>query len=97
MFPDPLNGLISFAHFQKSSHANDISIAGLVHQVSDHIVGFSVYVLFAGTVKMELRQLLCSVPDDQKIAGSRHVMVVHADRVTVVHDIFERFAPRFEA
>jgi putative ABC transport system permease protein len=89
MFPDPLNGLIRLAHFQKNCHANDISIAGLVHQVSNHIVGFSVYVLFAGTVKVELRQLVRSVPDDQKIPGSRRVMVVHADRVTVVHDILE--------
>ena len=62
MFPDPLNGLIRFARFQKNCHANDISIAGLVHQMSDHIVGFSVYVLFAGTVKVELRQLVRSVP-----------------------------------
>ena len=55
------------------------------------------YVLFAGAVKVELRKLVSSVPDDQKTPGFRRVMVVHADRVTVVHDIFERSAPPFEA
>src|ERR1700739_288616 len=96
MIPDLLNGRIRSARFQKNCHTNYLRVAGLVHQVRNHIVWFSVNVLLTGMMEVKLRKLVGLVSDDQKVPGSRGVMVIHANRVSVVHQIFKRTTSGFE-
>ena len=90
MFPNPSNGRVRSPWLEKNCDSNDLPVAGLIHQVRHHIEALTVNVLFARTMKVELRKLVALVSHNQEASGSRRVVVVHADRVSVVNQIFER-------
>ena len=50
-----LDGRVRFAGLEKNCDSGNLAVAGTVHQVGNHVVGPAVDVLFAGTVKVELR------------------------------------------
>ena len=71
MLPNLLNGGVGAARLQKNCDSGDFPVAGFVHQMDHHIVWLTVNVLFAGTVKVELRQLVALVSHNQKVPASR--------------------------
>ena len=84
MFPNLLNGGVRPACFQENCDSGNFPVAGFVHQVDHHIVWLTLKVLFAGTVKVELRELVALASRNQKTSAFRGVAVVHSDRVAVV-------------
>lgn len=85
ILPKLLNDGIRVTRLQKNCDGGNFSVATCVHQVSHHLVRLTVNLLFAGTVKVELRQLKALGSDDQKIPIARPV--VQPDRsVSVVDD-----------
>jgi hypothetical protein len=95
MFPKLLNGGVRAATLEKNCHRGHFPVAGRMHQVNDHIVGLAVDVLLAGTVKVELRQLVALIAHNQEIAISRRVIDSHR-RMAVV-DNSQRTAFVFES
>src|SRR5271155_4389140 len=89
MIPNLLDGGVRPARLKKNCDPGHFPVAVLMHQVDFHIVWLSVNVLFAGTVKVELRELVTLFSNNQKVSTSRGVVIVHSDRVAVVNYIFE--------
>ena len=85
MFPKLLNCGVRASRLQKNRDPNNPPVAGLVHKMCHHIVRLAVNVLLAGTVKVELRQLVALVADNHKVSASRGVVVVHSNGVAVVN------------
>ena len=76
---------VVLACLQQNRDSGDFPVAGLVHSVNHHIVWLTLNVLFAGTVKVELRQLVPPASRNQKVSAVQSVLVVHPDGVAVVN------------
>src|SRR5271169_6155484 len=95
MFPKQANGAIRAACLEKNGDSGNLAVAGFVHEVRHHIEGLTVNVLFAGMMKVELREFVALVSHNQKVSIPRSV--VHSDRRVSVVNNFQRAAFVFES
>ena len=81
----PIRGTCA-VRLQKNCDAGNFPVARFVRQVQPHIVWLAVDALFAGTVKVELCQLVAVVSDDEEISPQirHHSMPLSRERRFVI-------------